>query len=44
MVRTKNAEVERANKRAADEAEVKANAAELLLKQLEDGLPVHAHK
>ena len=36
MVRTKNAEVERANKRA-DEAEVKAKAAELLLKQLEEG-------
>ena len=42
MVRTKNAELERANKRA-DEAEVKAKAAELLLKQLEEGF-ARAHK
>lgn len=36
MVRAKNTEVERANKRAT-EAEARANAAELLLKQLQEG-------
>lgn len=42
ILTTKNAEVERANNRA-DEAEVRAKAAELLLKQLQEGFQ-RAHK